>query len=155
MATRIRKTKIIRYRRYVPKYDFLKHWRVVRLWAMRKYKLTSVELEIILALYSEGLFDRYAFDRVCITHKWNFTLLNDLIDRGFIHIFRKRQRNERAQYELTRASRKMVASIYKKLQGEEIISTNSINNPIFNPTKDSYSNRQLQKAIHEVNKDVI
>ena len=154
MATRIRTIKVIRYRRYVPKYDFLKHWRVVRLWAMRKYKLSFVELEILISLYSEGLFDQYAFNKVCVTHKWNFKLLEDLIERKFIHCFRKRQSNTRAQYELTRSSRKMIASIYKKLQGEEIISEQGQNNPIFDPKKDSYSNRQLQLAIKEVNKDV-
>jgi hypothetical protein len=149
--TRIKKEKIIRYQRYVPKHDFLKNWRVIRLWAMRKYKISEVNLEILLALYSEGLFTQGQFDKVVMTNNWNKRRLDSLIEQGHIHIFRKRQKNAAAKYELTRSARKMCSSIYKKLTGEEKISESSVNNPIFKASNSSYANRQLQKAIKIVN----
>ena len=152
--TRIKKEKIIRYQRYVPKHDFMKHWRVVRLWAMKRYEITEQNLEIILALYSEGLFTQRDFDMVVFTNNWSKKRLQNLIDAGWIHMFRKRQSHEAAKYELTFYGRKMCASIYRKLTGEEQIPENRVNNPIFKASNDSYSNKKLRQAIKRVNKDM-
>ena len=43
-------------------YDYLKYWKIVRYWALRKYKITNTDLDFLLFLYSEGLFNKAKFD---------------------------------------------------------------------------------------------
>ena len=153
MATIIKKniTKIKWYHRREPKDDYMKNWRIIKYWAMKRYLISQADLELVLELYSEGLFTIKDFNRYCLTKTWNKKRLDQMIESGFIHVFKKRQSYSAAQYELTQSARKMCASIYRKLNGQEAISESPVHNPIYRPVNDSYSNRQLRKAIREVN----
>ncbi len=41
-----------------PSHDYLKYWKVIKYWAKRKYSITTGELELMLFLYSEHLFNK-------------------------------------------------------------------------------------------------
>jgi len=47
--------------RKVPDHDFLKYWRVIRFWVKKKYGLGTPELEMLLFLYSEQIFNKNQF----------------------------------------------------------------------------------------------
>ena len=44
------------------KSDYLKYWRVIRYFVKAKYGLSTVELDMLLFLYSEDIFSRKRFD---------------------------------------------------------------------------------------------
>lgn len=151
----MKKRRVIRYQRWIPRADYLKHWRTVRLWAMARYKLTNNELEIILALYSRGLFTHMEFNRVVDTYSWDKKRLQKMIDKGLIVMWRKRQYNEVAKYEITRNMRKMCLSIYRKLDGLEAMSEHFDNSPFHHryKTTDCFSHKQMRKEIRRFNID--
>lgn len=63
---------------------------------------------------------------------WNKKRFKKLVQDGWIESFRKYdpKTNTRAIYKLSFKAKRMVTSIYNKLNGEEI-PTNHINNPMF------------------------
>lgn len=148
-----KKRKVIEYQRWIPRADYMKHWRIVRMWAMARYGITMNELEIILALYSNGLFTHSEFNRVVDTYSWDRDRLQKMIDKGFIVMWRKRQANEVAKYEVTRQMRKMCLSIYRKLDGLEAMSEHPDNSPFHHKsdTNDCWSHRQMRKQIRRFN----
>ncbi len=44
--------------RKAPPEDYLKYWKVVKYWVKRKYKINTGDLELMLFLYSEHLFNK-------------------------------------------------------------------------------------------------
>ncbi len=50
------------YERYQPKNDYLKYWKVVKQWANVKYDVGTADIEMMLFLYSEGLFTQKQFE---------------------------------------------------------------------------------------------
>jgi hypothetical protein len=131
ILTKVRKI----YERSEPKNDYLKYWKVVKQWAKVKYNLGTADIEMMLFLYSEGLFNQKQFK-----DKW-------------IVVWRKRKGKESTLYELGFSGKRMCASIYKKLNMEETVSEDRRLNPIFNPNAD-YSKKVYRKIIKKMNKEV-
>lgn len=102
------------------KSDYLKYWRVVRYYVKSKYGLTTAELEMLLFLYSEGYFDRAKFDEFNQIMSWDIKRFEKLVSNGWIVYFRQPRRNIKAIYELSFKTKRMIDSVYKKLNGEEI-----------------------------------
>jgi hypothetical protein len=112
--------------------DYLKYWRVVRQYVKIKYGIGQAELDMILFLYSEGYFSQAKFQEFNRVLPWNKKRFKKLVQDGWIESFRKYdpKTNTRAIYKLSFKAKRMVTSIYNKLNGEEI-PTNRINNPMF------------------------
>ncbi len=134
-----------------PKYDYLKYWRVVRYWAQKKYNIGNADLDVILYLYSEGIFSRKEFRDIDVICSWDKGRFYRLIREGWINVWRDKtdSHNRRKLYELSLKGKRMCASIYKKLLGEEKISESRVNNPIFG--KASYSDKLYRTAIRKMN----
>ena len=112
-------------------FNYLKYWRVVRYWIKSKYGLTTGELDVLLFLYVKR-FDKLLRD------KW-------------IEVFRKRTGKNKALYQLSYKGKRVVNSIYKKLNGEEIPSSEY--NPIFLRNV-SYTDKVYKNFIKEMNKSI-
>ena len=85
-----RKDKILFYRE--EKYDFMKHWSVIRKWAVINYDLkSSSDLDMLFFLYSERLFSRKNFDRYANHMSWDRYRFDRLLRDGFIRKFRERR----------------------------------------------------------------
>ena len=112
--------------------DYLKYWRVVRQYVKIKYGIGQAELDMILFLYSEPYFSQAKFQEFNRVLPWNKKRFKKLVQDGWIESFRKYdpKTNTRAIYKLSFKAKRMVTSIYNKLNGEEI-PTNHINNPMF------------------------
>lgn len=112
--------------------DFLKYWRVVRQYVKIKYSLNQADLDMILFLYSEPYFSRAKFQEFNRVLPWDKKRFKQLVHDGWIDSFRKYDptTNTRAIYKLSFKAKRMVTSIYKKLNGEEI-STYYKHNPMF------------------------
>ena len=149
--TNAKKGKIVKQTRE-RKHNFLKHWRVVRYWAKRKYNISDSDLEILLYLYDIDLFTRKQFRAFEGLLTWDKTRFNTLRDKG--HIIQRREDKTRRQaklYTLSVACKRMLTTVYKKLTQEEHIPTNRHNNPIF--SGDSYADKMYRQAIRRMNEE--
>jgi len=151
---KLRKKVITRnYYQVEPKHDWLKYLRVVRYWVLRAHKLSYPEFEMMLFLYSEGLFSERDFEKFERIMSWSPKRLEKLIDKGWINIWRHKEKNECAMYTMSFKGKKLMDSVYKKLRGEDLISVSPAANPIFR--KDAgYMDRGYQKMIKEMNEAV-
>lgn len=142
----IRKT----YDRRHPGEDYLKYWRVVRQWAKTKHEISSADLDMMLFLYSEKLFTRDCFYDFSMTMSWDRERFNRMLKDGWVSVWRKRTATQATLYELSFKGKRLVRSVYKKLNGEERLSDNYQNNPMFAKNA-SYTNKRYRRIIKKMN----
>ncbi len=130
--------------------DYLKYWRVVRYFVKVKYKLTQGELEMLLFLKSESYFSKEKFKEFDQLLSWNENRFNKLLKEGWIELFRKRRGKHKSLYALSFKSKRVLNSVYKKLNGEEI-PTSKDANPMFAKNV-SYTDKVYRNFIQEMNK---
>jgi hypothetical protein len=130
--------------------DYLKYWRVIRQFVKIKYELTQADLDVLLFLYSEKYFGKDRFDEFDELLGWDATRFFRLQKEGWIVKFRNRVGNRKALYQLTIKTTRMIQSIYRKLNGEEIPVSNSYNKMFHKNV--SYSDKVYRDMIIEMNK---
>ncbi len=142
-----------RYQGWVTEDNYLRHFSVVRRWAMMHYELKSFsELELMFFLYSEKLFTRAIIREQTNFMAWDARLLNRLIDGGFIYTWRKGGWGNPEIFDLTHKGKKMINSIYRKLNGIEPIPTSERRNKAFRKNA-PFHQRTLAKAILKFNEE--
>ncbi len=134
----------------LPPNDYLKYWRVIRYFIKAKYKINTGELDVLLFLYSEKYFSKDKFNEFDELISWDVNRFNKLLRDGWIVVFRKRQGKKKALYEVSYKGRRMLGSMYKKLSGEEIPESPSVN-PMFLKNV-SYTDKVYRNMIIEMNK---
>ena len=132
------------------KLDYLKYWRVIRYFVKAKYNLSQADLDILLFLYSEQYFSKDKFNEFDELLSWNVNRFEDLKKNGWIKVFRKYDRKNKSLYCLSFKAKKVINSIYKKLSGEEI-PTSQTSNPMF-ARNVSYTDKVYRNMIKEMNK---
>jgi hypothetical protein len=138
--------------RTLPDHDFLKYWRVIRYWVKAKYGLGTPDLEMLLFLYSEQIFNKTQFKEYEEIMSWDINRFNKLLKEEWIHVWRKRQGKQTTLYELTYKSKRIINTIYKKVNGEEIAETATAN-PLFKNDV-SYMDKVYRNMIKEMNKEI-
>ena len=134
--------------RVTPDHDYLKYWRVVRFWVKATYGIGTPELDMLLFLYSEQVFNKSKFEEFNELMSWDEKRFRMLLRDDWIHVWRKRKGNETTLYELTYISKRMINSVYKKLNGEEIPEST---NPLFKHDA-SYMEKVFRNFIKGLNK---
>ncbi len=71
------------------------------------------------------------------------------MDQGWVELFRKKTKRKKPMYQLSYKCQRVISSIYKKLNGEEIPTTQK-NNPIFKRNI-KYTDKAYKKMILEMN----
>ena len=132
--------------------DYLKYWKVIRYYVQAKYGVRSADLDMLLFLYSEKYFGKQQFNDFDKLLPWDINRFNRLLSDGWISVFRKRQGNKKTLYELSYKGKRMISSIYKKLNGEEIPMSES-GNPMF-ATNVSYIDKVYRNMIKRMNKEI-
>ena len=143
--------KIIRksYDRIQPTHDYMKYWRVIRYWAKAKYSVGTPEIDMMFFLYSEEIFHKTKFKEFEELMSWDIKRFNNLLRDGWIHVWRKRKGNETTLYELSYKGKRLINTLYKKLNGEEIGESPGIN-PLFRYDA-SYMDKVYRNMIKEMN----
>ena len=131
-------------------YNYLKYWKVIRYFVKSKYGITSADLDMLLFLYSEKYFGKKQFNDFNELLSWDELRFNRLLRDGWISVFRKRQGNKKTLYHLSHKGKRMITSVYKKLNGEEIPMSESAN-PMFAKNV-SYSDKVYRNMITRMNK---
>jgi hypothetical protein len=134
------------------KSDYLKYWRVVRQFIKVKHNLTQSDLDILLFLKSEEYFSRDKFNEFDNLISWEKLRFKRLKKEGWIEIFRKRMGQRKALYQLSNRGKRVTASIYKYLNGQEIPSS-SDGNPMFLKNV-SYTDKVYRNFIIEMNQTI-
>jgi len=130
--------------------NYLKYWRVVRYFIKAKYGLTTADLDILLFLHSEKYFSKDDFVEFDELLSWDKNRFENLRSQKWIEVFRKRSGKKKAIYQLSYKATRVMVSIYKKLEGEEIPESASTN-PVF-LRKVSYTDKVYRNYIKKMNK---
>lgn len=141
-----------RYIRREPRNDYMKFYRVIRRYTMLKYELSNADLEMLLYLYTAGLFTYYEYLTYANNFSWDKLRFKRLKEGGWIHMFRDKKGSEYRLYELTRHGRHVMTNFYKMLNAEMEISTILKNNPAV--ARRNFSEKTLMLGIEEFNKYV-
>jgi hypothetical protein len=132
------------------KHDYLKYWRVIRYYVKVKYGLNQADLDMLLFLYSESYFSKDKFKEFNEILPWDEKRFGRLLRDGWIEVFRKRSGQYKGLYQLSYKAVRMISSIYKKLNGEEIPVSLS-QNPMFLKNV-SYADKVYRNMVKEMNK---
>lgn len=137
--------------KFKPTHDYMKYWRVIRYWAKAKYKIGTPDIDMLFFLYSEQIFNKTKFKEFEECMSWDEPRFHRLLKEGWIHIWRKRGVGEATLYELSYKGKRLVTSMYQKLNGEEIGESPSMN-PLFRHDV-SYMDKIYRNMIVEMNKE--
>lgn len=134
-----------------PLRDYLKYWRVIRILAKKKWQITESDLDMLLFLYSESLFDRSLFNDYEKVFSWDTRRLKRMIDNGWIMVDDRFSRvRSKKLYRLTNKANLMIKKIYAYLDGSEPIPTDVKKNPLFKKKK-GYMERRLAREMLNIN----
>ena len=134
------------------KSDYLKYWRVIRQFIKSKYGLTQADLDMLLFLYTEDYFYKDKFQEFNELLSWDVTRFDRLRRDKWIEVFRKHMGKRKALYTLSYKTKRMIDSLYKKLNGEEI-PTSPSKNPMFKRNV-KYSDKVYRNFIKEMNASI-
>lgn len=129
--------------------SYLKYLRVVRKYTQKKYDITLAELELILYLYDEQIFNEETFNGyACTLGFTSFDWFNKLKDRGIIKKWRDQQ-GYKSLYVLTQRYKIAMSKFYSHLEGEPI-SEKTAQNPLFS-SKATFSDKMYARLIKQMN----
>lgn len=128
--------------------DYLKYWRTINFYYRTKNDLTQAEIDMLLFLKSERYFRRNKFESFNKLLPWDSKRFNNLIERGWVQLFRKKGGPSANIFELSMKANRMLNEMYRKLNGEEI--TIKGKTPLLK-NKVSYHSRQYIEMIKEMN----
>ena len=134
------------------KSDYLKYWRVIRQFIKAKYGLTQADLDMLLFLYTEDYFSKDKFQEFNELLSWDVTRFDRLRRDKWIEVFRRNMGKRKALYTLSYKTKRMIDSLYKKLNGEEI-PTSPSKNPMFKRNV-KYSDKVYRNFIKEMNASI-
>lgn len=105
---------------------------------------------MLLFLYSEKYFKISKFRDFEELIPWDRGRFGRLVKEGWIENFRPGTKGQRALYSLSYKASRMIMSVYKKLNGEEI-SELYYNNPMFKKNV-RYTDKMYREFIKKMNK---
>jgi len=136
-------------KKFTPSQDYMKYWRVIRYFILAKYKVSTSDLDVLMFLYSEMYFGKEQFNDYDELMSWDVNRFNRLVKEGWISVFRPKTKKSKTLYEVSYKGKRMIGSMYRKLNGEEI-PEHRTSNPLFN-TNVSYQDKVYRNYIKEMN----
>ena len=138
--------------KFTPSHDYLKYWRVIRYWVKAKYKIGTPDIDMLLFLYSEDIFNKTKFNEFEELMSWDVNRFDQLLKNQWIHVWRKKRGKETTLYELTYKAKRLVNLIYRKLNGEEI-GEDHRTNPLFRKDA-SFMDKVYRQSIIKINEEI-
>lgn len=100
--------------------DNLKYWSLIRKYYKKKHGITDRDLDILLFMHREGRVNRKDMILAMRDMKFVYAKVYELIQEGYI-IADKKTYGGRVMYEISRRGKLLCDSIYKKLNGGELL----------------------------------
>ena len=132
--------------------NIFKHYRLVRKWACKTYRLKDADLELLIYFDCIGRFTRNDYINGVYTMSWDKARWERLRNEGWIDVWRHRNRTT-IKYSIFQTSfkcKRMITRIYNILLGYEDIPTSEQN--VFYKNK-TYTDKVFNKAIEDMLKD--
>ena len=122
-----------------------------RYWVKAKYKIGTPDIDMLLFLYSEDIFNKTKFNEFEELMSWDVNRFDQLLKNGWVHVWRKKRGKETTLYELTYKAKRLVNLIYRKLNGEEI-GEDHRTNPLFRKDA-SFMDKVYRQSIIKLNEE--
>ena len=133
--------------------NLLKHYRVIRKWACRNNGLNDADLELLIYFDCMEYFTKQDFKIGTYAYSWDNRRWNRLLKEGWIVVWRTRNRTTQKYniYKVSFKCKQLISKMYRIMLGEEDIPSSEKRNSIMRGK--TYTDKVLQTAIHNVNKD--
>ena len=133
--------------------NLLKHYRVIRKWACRNNNLNDADLELLIYFDCMEYFTKHDFKIGTYAYSWDNRRWNRLLKEGWIVVWRTRNRTTQKYniYKVSFKCKQLISKMYRIMLGEEDIPSSEKRNSIMRGK--TYTDKVLQTAIHNVNKD--
>jgi hypothetical protein len=133
--------------------NLLKHYRVIRKWACRNNGLNDADLELLIYFDCMEYFTKHDFKIGTYAYSWDNRRWNRLLKEGWIVVWRTRNRTTQKYniYKVSFKCKQLISKMYRIMLGEEDIPSSEKRNSIMRGK--TYTDKVLQTAIHNVNKD--
>ena len=133
--------------------NLLKHYRVIRKWACRNNSLNDADLELLIYFDCMEYFTKQDFKIGTYAYSWDNRRWNRLLKEGWIVVWRTRNRTTQKYniYKVSFKCKQLISKMYRIMLGEEDIPSSEKRNSIMRGK--TYTDKVLQTAIHNVNKD--
>jgi len=133
--------------------NLLKHYRVIRKWACRNNGLNDADLELLIYFDCMEFFTKHDFKIGTYAYSWDNRRWNRLLKEGWIVVWRTRNRTTQKYniYKVSFKCKQLISKMYRIMLGEEDIPSSEKRNSIMRGK--TYTDKVLQTAIHNVNKD--
>ena len=133
--------------------NLLKHYRVIRKWACRNNGLNDADLELLIYFDCMEFFTKQDFKIGTYAYSWDNRRWNRLLKEGWIVVWRTRNRTTQKYniYKVSFKCKQLISKMYRIMLGEEDIPSSEKRNSIMRGK--TYTDKVLQTAIHNVNKD--
>lgn len=142
---------IINHMKYKPYADYLKYWRVIKVFIRHKYKLSSSDVDILLFIYSEGYFRYSDFWKFEVGMTWEKDRLKRLIAEGWVSMWRPSKNGQAALYEASYKAKTMMTDIYEKIELKSPVSEKPASNHMFRSDA-SYVEKASRPVIRKMNR---
>ena len=133
-----------------PAYDYLKFFPVVIRWVKAKHDLSLSDVYMLMFLYTERLFSREDFEDYAKIFSWEEERFNRLLRDGWISKWRTQGKQRTALYNLSPKGKRVMSSMYRKLNGTEDFSEVPAKNPVMK--RKSFSHKTLSSVMKMINK---
>ena len=132
--------------------NLLKHYRIIRKWAIKNNNLNDADLELLIYFDCMGYFTKHDFMEGTYSYAWDNRRWHRLLKEGWIVVWRKRNHTTQKYhiYKVSFKCKQLISRMYRMMLGEEDIPTSRRNSIM---TGKSYTDKVLKKAIEIVNKD--
>ena len=133
--------------------NLLKHYRVIRKWALRNNSLNDADLELLIYFDCMEYFTKHDFKIGTYAYSWDNRRWNRLLKEGWIVVWRTRNRTTQKYniYKVSFKCKQLISKMYRIMLGEEDIPSSEKRNSIMRGK--TYTDKVLQTAIYNVNKD--
>ena len=131
----------------------LKHYRIIRKWACKNNNVNDADLELLIYFDCMGYFTKQDFKTGTYSYSWNNRRWNKLLQDGWITVWRNRNHTTQKYniYQVSFKCKQLIARMYRIMLGEDDIPTSARRNKLI--AGNSYTDKVLTEAIHNVNKD--
>ena len=132
--------------------NLLKHYRIIRKWAIKNNNLNDADLELLIYFDCMEYFKKYDFMEGTYSYSWDNRRWHRLLKEGWIVVWRKRNHTTQKYhiYKVSFKCKQLISRMYRMMLGEEDMPISSRNSIMKGK---SYTDKVLKKAIEIVNKD--
>lgn len=132
--------------------DFMKYWRIIRYYYTQKYQINERDLDLLLYLYSEKYFTKNDCYLFLQTLPWDKSRFTKLRKKGFLDIHSHAHKNRSTIWKMTFKGKKLVASLYAKLNGGTISENYQFNRMFLDGA--GYAHKVYRNVIKKMNEEI-